>query len=65
MIGPDVWGVQNCPWLAKCQAGSASADISWGGFMALFLILGLLWLAYVAFSAYIRCVHAPVVALFL
>ena len=51
-------GVQNCPWLAKCQAGSASADISWGGFMALFLILGLLWLAYVAFSAYIRCAHA-------
>ena len=58
-----VGGVQNCPWLAKCPAGSASADISWGGFMALFLILGLLWLAYVAFSAYIRYGTAPVAAL--
>ncbi len=50
--------LQACPWLAKCPAGSASADISWGGFMALFFILGLLWLAYIAFSAYIRCVCA-------
>ena len=41
--------------MAKCPAGSASADISLGGFFALFLILGLLWLAYVAFSAYIKC----------
>ena len=41
--------------MAKCPAGSASADISLGGFFALFLILALLWLAYVAFSAYIKC----------
>lgn len=47
--------MQGCPWLAKCPAGSASADISLGGFFALFLILMLLWLAYVAFSAYIKC----------
>ena len=47
--------MQGCPWLAKCPAGSASADISLGGFFALFLILLLLWLAYVAFSAYIKC----------
>lgn len=47
--------LQGCPWLAKCPAGSASADISLGGFFALFLILLLLWLAYVAFSAYIKC----------
>ena len=46
--------LQDCPWLAKCPAGSASADISYGGFFALFFILGLLWLAYVAFSAYIK-----------
>ncbi|KAK9908170.1 hypothetical protein WJX75_003729 [Coccomyxa subellipsoidea] len=45
---------RGCPWLAKCPAGSASADISLGGFFALFLILLLLWLAYVAFSAYIK-----------
>jgi hypothetical protein len=51
--------VQGCPWLAKCPAGSASADISLGGFFALFLILLLLWLAYVAFSAYIKCAAAP------
>ena len=43
--------------MAKCPAGSASADISLGGFLALFLILALLWLAYVAFSAYIKCAH--------
>ena len=47
--------LQDCPWMAKCPAGSASADISLGGFFALFLILALLWLAYVAFSAYIKC----------
>ena len=51
-VGDDT--AQDCPWLAKCPAGSASADISYGGFFALFFILGLLWLAYVAFSAYIK-----------
>lgn len=51
------FAVQGCPWLAKCPAGSASADISMGGFFALFLMLLVLWLAYVAFSAYIKCVQ--------
>lgn len=46
---------KRCPWLATCLAESGSADLSLGGFLAMFLILGLLWLAYVALSAYIRC----------
>ena len=46
---------KRCPWLATCPAKSGSADLSLGGFLALLLILGLLWLAYVALSAYIRC----------
>ncbi len=45
---------KRCPWLAKCRTGSASADLSLGGFLGLLLILLVLWLGYLAFSAYIR-----------
>lgn len=44
-----------CRWLAKCRTGSGSADLSMGGFLGLLLILLVLWLGYLAFSAYIRC----------
>lgn len=44
----------SCPWLAHCKPGAASADLSLGGFLALFIILGLLFLAYAALAAYIR-----------
>ncbi len=45
---------KRCPWLAKCRTGSGSADLSLGGFLGLLLILLVLWLGYVGFSAYIR-----------
>lgn len=45
---------KHCPWLATCPPGSESADLSLGGFLGLMLILMVLWLAYVALSAYIR-----------
>jgi len=47
---------KRCPWLAKCRTGSGSADLSMGGFLGMLLILLLLWLGYLAFSAYIRSV---------
>ena len=43
-----------CPWLATCPALSSSADLSLGGFLAMSLILAVLWLAYMALSAYIK-----------
>ena len=45
---------KRCPWLATCPAESGSADLSLGGFLAVSLLLGVLWLAYMALSAYIR-----------
>eukprot|EP00884_Botryococcus_braunii_P009426 jgi/Botrbrau1/18485/Bobra.0072s0065.1 len=45
---------RNCPWLAHCKPGAESADLSLGGFLVLFIILGLLFLAYAALAAYIR-----------
>ena len=51
---PQLPSVQACPWLAKCPRKSASADLSLGGFLAMTLILAVLWLAYMALYAYIR-----------
>lgn len=53
-----------CPWLATCPAKSESADLSLGGFLGMSLILAILWLAYVALSAFIRCVTGVLSCIF-
>ena len=49
---------KSCPWLATCEAGAKSADLSLAGFFSMAAILLALWLTYMACDAYIRSAPA-------